>query len=217
MEYVKICGLKNIEDIKLCNNKIVTAIGFIYNVPESPRNLNKVEINQLLKKIPRGIRTVLVFKPKSLSEVLEIIENIETDLYQVHCNFNIRSLERLSSDIKEKLIVALKVNSKNKSSIIKEINLTFNQFFAYVLDGSEGQGIEFDYDLILEVLKKTNGINIILAGGISLDNLEKIIKNLNPFGIDISSALESERGIKDPQKIKKFLYKLDEIKQEIVV
>jgi len=217
MEYVKICGLKKIENIKLCINKNVTAVGFIYNVPESPRSLKRVEINQLLKKIPEEIRTVLVFKPKTISEVVEIIKKIETDLYQVHCRFNIRSLERLSGDIKRKLIVALKVNSENKSSIIQVINLSYNQFFAFLLDNSEGQRIEFDYDLILEILKKTYGTKVILAGGISDDNVERIIKILKPFGIDVSSSLEDEKGIKDPKKIKNFLEKLIEIKQEIVV
>jgi phosphoribosylanthranilate isomerase len=217
MEYVKICGLKNIEDIELCIEKNVIAVGFIYNVPDSPRNLNKKEINQLLKKIPKEVRMVLVFKPKTISEVIETIRNIETDLYQVHCSFNIRSLECLSKDIKKRLIVALKVNSENKSLIIQHINLSNNQFFAFLLDSSEGQGIEIDYDLILDVLKKTNGINIILAGGISLDNVERIIKILKPFGIDVSSSLESDKGIKDPNKIKKFLEKLIEIKQEMVV
>ncbi|MFX1338449.1 MAG: phosphoribosylanthranilate isomerase [Promethearchaeota archaeon] len=217
MEYVKICGLKNIEDIKLCKNKNVTAVGFIYNVPKSPRNLNSVEINKILKKIPKEIRTVLVFKPKTISEVMETIKTIETDLYQIHCSFNIRSLSNLSNDIKRKLIVALKVNSENKSLIIQDINLSDNQFFAFLLDSSEGQGIEIDYDLILEVLKKTNGTNIILAGGISLNNVERIIKILKPFGIDVSSSLESDKGIKDPNKIKKFLEKLIKIKQELVV
>ena len=217
MEYVKICGLKNIENIKLCINKNVTAVGFIYNVPESPRNLKREEINQLLKNIPEEIRTVLVFKPKTISEIVEVINKIETDLYQVHCRFNIRSLERLSDDIKRKLIVALKVNSENKASIIQEINLNHNQFYAILLDSSEGKGIDFDFDLILEILKKTYGIKVILAGGISFNNVERIIKILKPFGIDVSSSLEEKKGIKDPKKIKTFLEKLIEIKQEIIV
>jgi len=217
MEYVKICGLKNFEDIKLCINNGANAVGFICNVPKSPRNLREAEINQLLKKIPRKIRTVLVFKPKNASEVVEIMNKIEADLYQVHCRFNIRSLDRFSSEIKRKLIIALKVDEGNKSSVIQKINLSFNQFFAFLLDGSEGQGIEFDYDLVLEILKKTYGTKVILAGGISIGNVENIIKILKPFGIDVSSSLENEKGIKDPKKIKNFLEKLIEIKQEIVV
>ncbi len=217
MEYVKICGLKNFEDIQLCINYGATTVGFIYKVPESPRNLEKSEINELLKKIPKDIKTVLVFKPKDISEVVEIIDEIEADLYQLHFSFNIRSLDRLSSEIKRKLIVALNVDDENKSSVIQKINLSFNQFFAFLLDSSEGQGIEFDYDLVLEILKKTYGTKVILAGGISIGNVENIIKILKPFGIDVSSSLEGEKGRKDPRKIKKFLEKLIEIKQEIVV
>jgi len=217
MEYVKICGLKNFEDIKLCINNGANAVGFICNVPESPRNLDKTEIIELLNEIPKDIRTVLVSKPKNTSEVAEIMNQIEADLYQVHISFNIRSLDRFSTEIKRKLIIALKVDEENKSSVIQKINLSFNQFFAFLLDSSEGQGIEFDYDLVLEILKKTNGTKVILAGGISIGNVENIIKILKPFGIDVSSSLESEKGIKDPKKMKKFLEKLIEIKQEIVV
>ena len=217
MEYVKICGLKNIKNIQLCIEKNVNAVGFIYNVPDSPRNLNNVEINELLKKIPKEITTVLVFKPKTIPEIVDTIKIIETDLYQIHCSFNIRLLDKLPYDIKRKLIVALKLNSENKTVITQEINYSCNQFFGYVLDSSEGQGIEFDYDLISEVLKKTNGIKIILAGGISINNVERIIKTLKPFGIDVSSSLECAKGYKDPVKIKTFLEKLFEIKQEVVM
>jgi phosphoribosylanthranilate isomerase len=72
IEYVKICGLKNINQIKLCINKSVTAVGFIYNVPESPRNLEETEIYQLLNKVPKEIKTVLVFKPNKVSDIVEI-------------------------------------------------------------------------------------------------------------------------------------------------
>lgn len=217
MDYVKICGLKEFEDVQLCISKGATAVGFIFNVPESPRNLEEAEINELLNKIPKDIRTVLVTKPKKASEVVDIMNKIEADFYQLHCRFNIRSLERFSNDIKKKIIVALKVDNGNKSSIIQEINTSFNQFFAFLLDGSEGQGIEIDYDLILEILKKSYKTRLILAGGISIGNVEKIIKMLNPFGIDVSSSLEGGKGLKDPKKIKDFLEKLIEIKQEIVL
>jgi phosphoribosylanthranilate isomerase len=217
MEYVKICGLKNFKDVELCINNGANIVGFICNVPESPRNLDKTEIIELLNEIPKDIRTVLVSKPKNASEVAEIMNQIEADLYQVHIRFNIRSLDRFSTEIKKKLIIALKVDEENKSSVIQKINLSFNQFFAFLLDSSEGQGIEFDYDLVLEILKKTYGTKVILAGGVSIGNVENIIKILKPFGIDVSSSLESEKGIKDPKKIKNFLEKLIEIKQEIVV
>ena len=204
MEYVKICGLKNIDNIKLCNNKNVTAVGFIYNVPESPRNLKEVELNHLLLMVPKEIRTVLVFKPKKASDIMMIVKKLDTELYQVHCNFDIKFLERIPNDIKRRLIVALKVNSGNKESIIQNINLGYKQFYAFLLDGSEGHGIGFNYDLTKEILKKTNGAKIILAGGISISNVEYIIKTLKPFGIDISSSLEIEKGIKDSEKIKNF-------------
>ncbi len=102
MEYVKICGLKSFEDIQLCINNNATAVGFIYNVPESPRNMEESEINNILKKISKDIKTVLVFKPKNIHEIKDIAEKINTNLYQIHGNFSINELDKIPKNLKKK-------------------------------------------------------------------------------------------------------------------
>ena len=205
MDYVKICGLKKVEDIQLSIEKGASAIGFIYNVPQSPRNLEKDELMNLLKVIPKNINAVVIFRANSADEVKEIMNDLDVNYYQVHCNFNIRDLDRFSSVLKKKLIIALKANQAKKEDVINKINLSFDQFFAFLIDNSEGSGTELDYDLILEIRRRTSGSKIILAGGINTNNVELLIKDIRPYGIDVSSSLESERGVKDPQKIKEFL------------
>jgi len=82
MEYVKICGLKKEEDIKICSDYGANAVGFIYNVPESPRNLNKAELLELVNSVPERISTVVVFKPKDIIEIENIIDEIKVNYYQ---------------------------------------------------------------------------------------------------------------------------------------
>ncbi len=215
MEFVKICGLKNIKDIKLCADKGSTAIGFIYNVPESPRNLSRSEIYKLMKKIPKKIVTVIVSKPSNISDIENIIRDIRADYYQIHINFNSEELDKLSSESKRKIIFALKATESNKELIIKMIEKKSNQFFAFLIDNSEGHGAQFNFNIISEILSQVKKKNIILAGGIDIENVEKIIRILQPFGIDVSSSLERERGVKDTLKIKEFLEKVSEIKLNI--
>jgi len=212
MEYVKICGLKDPLHIKLCLEYGADAVGFIYNVPSSPRNLEKDELLTLLRKFSKGILRVIINRSDSLSDCVNIMNEINADYYQFHCNFSLREFDKFPMNMRKKIIVGMKINPTNKDSVINEIIFSFDQFFAFLLDNSEGQGTDLDYDLILEVLRRTYGSKIIIAGGINIDNVEYLIKNLKPFGIDASSSLESERGVKDSIKIVKFLNKIKEIK-----
>ncbi|MHA1147479.1 MAG: phosphoribosylanthranilate isomerase [Promethearchaeota archaeon] len=212
MEYIKICGLKKPEDIKLCIDYGANAIGFIYNVPDSPRNLSKQEITELLKLIPNTIKKVVITRVNCASEVEQLIRHIEVDLYQLHCSFNIRDLDKFPMVEKKKMIIALKVTQESKDDVLRKINHSFDQFFAFLIDNSQGSGAEIDFDLVLDIRKKSAPSKIIIAGGINVDNVEALIKHTQPYGIDVSSSLEIERGIKDSNKIKEFLDKVNEVK-----
>jgi len=213
MEYVKICGFKREEDIKLCTDYGVNTVGFIYNVPESPRNLNKTELLDLLRVVPERISTVIVFKPKNVAEIEYMMDEIKVNYYQIHISFDLEDLKDLSSDLRRKLIISLKANQSNKSDIIKQINKFHDIFFAFLIDNSEGQGKKFNFDLVKEILSKIYDAKIILAGGIQSENLKSIGLWLNPYGIDACSSLESEKGVKDPNKIKKFLDEVNNLKE----
>lgn len=215
MDYVKICGLKEYEHIELCIDNGADAVGFIYNVPSSPRNLEKSKLMNLLKGIPKKLLTVIVFKPQTISELEKIMNDIDVDLYQIHSNFENHELEDIPTELKDKIILVLRINQTNKENVIKKINRYHDQFYAFLIDNSEGHGTEFNFDIVADIIDNTNRARIIIAGGININNIEKIIRDLNPFGIDVSSALESKKGVKDPSKIEIFLKKVKEIKKTI--
>ena len=217
MEYVKVCGLKTYDNIQLCINHGATAVGFIYDVPESPRNLEKSKIKKLIKNIPKEFRTVLVFKPKKIHEIKKIVNYINTDLYQIHGNFNNKELEKISENFKKKIIVATKLNRSNKNSVVNLINQFQDRFFAFLIDNSEGHGKDLDFDIVQEILKNRGKARIILAGGISIENITDIVKTLDPYGIDVSSSLEIEKGVKDPYKVIQFLDKVKDLKQKLIM
>ena len=99
--------------------------------------------------------------------------------------------------------------------VFSKINHNHSHFFAYLLDNSEGHGNQCNFSIIKEVIEKTDNKRIILAGGINIDNIEKIRMDMNPYGIDLSSSLESEKGVKDHNKMKDFLQKINLIKNSI--
>ena len=214
MEYIKICGLKQYEHVLLCIGYGADAVGFVYNVPESPRNLQKIELQTLLKKINYKISTVIVLKPSNVLEIEEAINDFNASYFQIHAKFDLIELEKLSKEHKKKVILALKVNNMNIDSILKLINNFNDQFFAFLIDNSEGRGKVLDFELVKEILKENSETNLIVAGGINIENIEEIINVLKPYGIDISSSLESGEGVKDPYRIKYILTKINELKKK---
>jgi len=215
MVYVKVCGLKERNHIDLCRNNDANAVGFIYNVPSSPRNLEKSKLMNLLNDIPKKILTVVVSKPKNFLELENIMNEIDVNLYQIHSNFENAEIDEIPAELKEKIILALKVNPSNKDNVINKIKKYHDQFFAFLIDNSEGHGTEFNFNIVADIINNTKGARIIVAGGINIVNIENIIRNLNPYGIDVSSSLESEKGVKDPLKIENFLKKVNEIKKTL--
>lgn len=214
MEYVKICGLKQYYHVQLCIDNGASAVGFVYKVPTSPRNLQTSELKDLLTEIGNKILTVVVLKPASILELKEIMNDIPASYFQVHIDFDVQELNTLSNEFKNKIILVLKVNHTNKQLVIEQINDYKGQFFAFLIDNSEGYGNELDLEIVKDVLKKTTGAGIIVAGGINVENVENILDALKPYGIDASSSLESEKGVKNPSKIKEFLEIIKKIEKK---
>jgi phosphoribosylanthranilate isomerase len=213
MKYVKVCGLKNYEAIRICEQYGADAVGFIYNVPQSPRNLDKITINKLVEKIHNGLLTVGVSKPQDVLELTNFYDNVHTDYYQIHSTFSKAEINDIPEQVKKKTILAFKLDILNIKEIINKINQFSEQFFGFLIDNSEGHGKNLDLSLVSKVLESTRETRIILAGGISIENIEEIMIDLDPYGIDVSSSLESKIGEKDPLKIKHFLEKINELKR----
>ncbi|TFF88810.1 MAG: phosphoribosylanthranilate isomerase [Promethearchaeota archaeon] len=213
MEYIKICGLKDIENVKLCSEYGADAIGFVYNVPSSPRNLDHSTITDLLSKVPHHIKKVVVFKPIDIEELKNTMLDIVADYYQIHTNFNLSRLLMLPIKMRRKIIVGLKINKGNFNYVIHLVNRLKNHIYAFLIDNSEGHGNKLDHNLIKEFYQKIKNSKFILAGGIDIYNVENIINTFKPFGIDVSSSLETTKGEKDSSKIINFLKKVNNIKK----
>lgn len=209
MEYVKICGIQQAENLKVCIKNGANAVGFVYNVLTSPRNLSKREIINLVKESNEKIKTVCVIKAKSLNDIIRIDKEINTDLIQVHSKLDFSELTQLPKDLKEKLIISKPLNHSLKEELIQYKK----DFYAFLIDSSEGSGKKFNIPTMRSFLIDLKDIKIILAGGINQNNIKKILEELNPYGIDLSSSLETRKGVKNKKKIRKFLKIFNKIKK----
>ena len=198
---IKICGIKNTTTLDFCNDLNIDYCGLIfYN--KSPRNLNikqaKNLINYQKKKntIPVG-----VFVNHDLNNLLELIKITNLKYLQLHGNENYDYISKL----KEKNLTVIKAISVQTENDLKKIKL-YSQADFFLFDYKAkinelpgGNAKRFNWS----ILKNKNIIKPwFISGGINKNNINELSENLIPYGIDISSGVEDQAGIKNTKKIK---------------
>ena len=199
---IKICGLNPIRDVQLCIDQNINYLGFVF-YDKSPRNVNLKDIKILSSYNKKNSAFVAVtVNPSNEFIQKNLIGNF--DFIQLHGS---ETKDRVTEiqNIGLKVIKAIKV--KNIQDIDKHIEFNNADIILFDTPGME-KTLEFPKNLIT---KLPIGSKYALAGSISEDNIENISKlGVNFF--DLSSSLESRWGYKDHQKIKRFVNKINELK-----
>ena len=201
---VKICGLNPVRDVQLCIDLKVNYLGFVF-YEKSPRNLVLQDI-EVLKNFNKQVSSFVAVTVNAKNEFIENVVLKNFDYIQLHGNESNNRIKEIKS-MGIKTIKTVKISKY--SDIYQYKNFTEADIILFDTPGME-KSIKFPKELISKLPK---GENFALAGSISQNNIENIAK-LGVSFFDLSSSLEldGQIGYKDHQKIKKFIKKLNEIK-----
>ena len=207
MMITKICGIQNEDTLICCEENSVDFFGMIF-YPKSPRNISIKDAVKLQKKSEdMNINGVGVFVNKNINEIVDIIKRVRLKYVQLHGSEN----EEYIKTLKKTGIKVIKSISIYNKYDLKNIN-NFNSADYYLFDYKPmkgelpgGNAKNFDWEIIKNF--KTNK-PWFLSGGINIKNIQEILHDINPFGIDLSSGVEKELGIKDNHIINNFIDKL---------
>jgi len=205
MTKVKVCGITNLEDALLCCELGVDALGFIF-YENSRRNLDFEKAFSIIAELPAFVSKVGVFVNEKQMVINHIAQSIGLTHVQLHGNEN----QFLINKINHPVIKALRVNDSFDFS-----SLNYYSGCSILLDTFSdkeigGTGLTFNWSTIpIELRDK-----IILAGGISSENIEDIFTNIKPQAVDISSSLENESGSKDRDKLVQFFSLVNKLRQQ---
>ena len=202
MTKIKICGLSRREDIESVNMVSPDYIGFIMGFPKSHRNITIERAKTLRAGLKEEIQVVGVFVDAEISTIVDACTQKVIDIIQLHGREDIRYIERLkavlaSVEVQAKIIKAIQVNSKEDLTLIKEVPADM-----ILLDAGMGDGKLFSQEQ-MELLKSVNR-DYFLAGGLNPENVSELLESLHPFGVDVSSGVETEKK-KDRKKIRRFV------------
>ena len=203
---IKICGIQTKDTLLCCEKNNVDFFGMIF-YRHSPRNIS-IENAKVLQKIAKNlnINGVGVFVNNNINQIEEIIKILKLKFIQLHGSEDETYIENLKKT-GVKIIKSISVSNQSDLNNIKKYQNADYFLFDYKPIKGElpgGNSKSFDWNILknLETDKPW-----FLSGGININNIEKI-KDLNPIGIDLSSGVEKELGIKDNGIINNFIGKI---------
>jgi phosphoribosylanthranilate isomerase len=198
MVQVKICGITSLEDAHTAVDSGADALGFVF-YPPSPRYVTSEQAEQIIRTLPPYVTTVGLFVDVTSEVINETVARCGLDRVQLHG----REPPAFCRRIGRPVIKAIRV--KNAESLKP---LPDYQVAAYLLDAyvegalPGGTGAPFPWELAVQA--KPYG-PVILAGGLTPENVETAITQVRPYGVDVSSGVERAPGVKDRRKIRQFI------------
>ena len=214
MTWVKICGMTNLEDALTAGDAGADAVGFVF-YEKSPRNISAEAAREIVQKLPESVEKVGVFVNQSAQELADISDRVGLSAVQVYL---------LDSDCRQFFADSLPSQKFRTFLAIPgeriisggrfEISF-FREFLAHTsalfLDSGNrqrpgGTGKIFDWRSAADSVKAISEIiPIVIAGGLSVQNVGEAIEVLRPWGVDVVSGVEARPGKKDPEKVRAFV------------
>ena len=202
MTRVKICGITSLEDAMAAVRSGADALGFIF--AESPRRVQPDQVKEIISQLPPLVQTIGVFVETPVEKMEMMRISIGLDLLQHHGEEKPEIIARLG----RRVIKVLRVGDKTMPN--EEAYPTATLLLdTYVPNTFGGTGKRFDWHLAKPIARRRP---IILAGGLTPENVKNAIKTVRPYAVDVSSGVESEPGRKDHGRMEEFIRRAKELK-----
>ncbi len=202
---VKICGNTNPEDAKLAASLGADYLGLIF--AESKRKITHETAQKIMRALPDFKNFVGVFMNQPKKEAEEIIKKTGIKILQFHGE---ETALYCSSFMGKGVQVIKTFRIKDEMSLkrIDEYDVTSFLFDTYSKDEGGGSGKTFDWSLICD--RPYVHEKLFLAGGLNPENVCGAIRQIHPYAVDVASGVEKAPGIKDPEKLKRFMQQVQE-------
>jgi phosphoribosylanthranilate isomerase len=199
MTKVKICGLKTPDAMTAALEEGADFVGLVFH-PASPRNVDIEVAAYLASYVPENVKIVGLFVDPGDKRMAEILANVRIDMIQLHGTENAERIADIKTKFGKPVIKALAIASPEDVAGVK----AYEEAADWILLDSKGGGTgkSFDWKLLDGVAFTKPWM---LAGGLKAGIVGGAIKRMKPDAVDVSSGVESERGVKDPDKIRTFI------------
>ena len=203
--WVKICGNTSLEDTLVAAEAGADAVGFVF--ARSPRQVTREQVGRIISKLPTAIEKIGVFVDSTFGEVDGSVRECNLTGIQLHFDGS----ERLSARLRERFGPALRILRVAHYGTADATMPNDSAVDAVLIDSRTttavgGTGVPFDWRAAADEFRAQNmPARIVIAGGLSPENVEEAIVTLHPWGVDVVSGVEAAPGRKDPDKVRSFI------------
>ena len=194
---VKICGITRTEDARSAAAAGADAIGLVF-YPPSPRYLSVERAREIRDAVPPFVQSVALFVNADAAQVSQVIGRVHPAMLQFHGEESPEFCEQFGLPYLKACRVAQGVD-------LLEYLRPFASASGWLLDAHVqeygGVGASFDWALVPDSLERP----LVLSGGLTIENVGEAVRRIRPWAVDVSSGVESARGVKDADRIAAFI------------
>jgi phosphoribosylanthranilate isomerase len=198
MVKVKICGITSLEDALTAVTAGADALGFVF-YSASPRHVHPEQAAQIIRNLPPFVQTVGLFVNEDSTTVTATADLCGLDVIQLHGD----ETPEYCTAIRRRIIKAFRVQDITTLDALERYHVSGTLLDAWSPAAPGGTGQTFNWEIAAEAVKR--GHRIILAGGLTPGNVAEGIQQVHPYGVDVSSGVESSPGRKEKSKICDFV------------
>ena len=195
---VKICGITNVEDALAAVEAGADALGFMFYSP-SPRCVTRETVAQVIQQLPPFVAKVGVFVNPTVGEVRQAITECGLDTLQFHGE----EAPEFCRQFQLKTLKAFRVQGPETLNVLPDYSAMAWLLDSFVAGTRGGTGNTFNWQIAAQAVKL--GGRVILAGGLTPANASEAVRTVGPYGLDVSSGVESAPGKKDAAKVRAFI------------
>jgi len=210
MVLVKICGITNAADARAACEAGANSLGFNF-YPKSPRFIAKADAAKIRTQLPAEVEAVGVFVNLPAPEIAELHRELRFNAVQLHGDESPEAVADLARALK--VIKAFRVDK----NFPMERFAAYPEASAFLLDAAEsgqfgGTGQTTDWEAARQAAAAHR---IILAGGLTVENIADAIRTVRPYGVDVASGVENKPGRKDHGRVREFIQEVRRAEQEL--
>ena len=204
MVRVKVCGVTTPEDLRAVERAGADAIGFIADVPvDTPRSVTLDDAADLVDATPPFLTTTLVTMPDSAASATAAVDAVGPDAIQVHGDLPAGDLRSLRESVPARVIAAVDAADPDR---VRAVAPAVDAVLMDSVDesGAGGTGETHDWAATAEVAAGVDA-PVVLAGGLTPDNVAEAVETVRPFAVDVASGVERAGGRKDHDAVDAFV------------
>ena len=216
MTWVKICGMTNLEDALTAVDAGADAVGFVF-YEKSPRCVSVETAREIVAKLPENVEKVGVFVDSKVQDAKEMFLHAGLTMAQVYGESVDEWYAWFESE-GTKLMWAIPGNPLN-NGVFTSLGSYKKRITALLVDSGSGDrpggtGVRFDWETAkMGIWHLGTRVPIVVAGGLTPDNVNDAVRTLTPWGVDVVSGVEASPGKKDPEKVRAFVRAVREYDQ----